>query len=93
MVNTREHLAHAGRIGGLTRASRYSPQELTAKARAGFLARFLTQVDANTPGLPENERQRRANALLKAHMSKLAHRSAKVRRQKAQRRNGTGGQI
>lgn len=85
-------MALRGRIGGLTRASRYPPDQLTSKARATFLARFLAQVDARTPGLPEQERQRRARALLKAHMAKLAHRSAKVRRSKAARRNGPGGE-
>ena len=72
--------AAAGRIGGHANSSRYSPQELTAPARAGFLGRFLKEVDAASPGLPEVERQRRATALLKAHMGRLAMRSAAARR-------------
>lgn len=88
MTYTTQHHALAGRIGGLVKSSRYPPHELTAKARAAFLSRFLAQVDEAQPGLPEGERQRRARALLKAHMAKLAHRSAKVRRAKAARRSG-----
>lgn len=72
-----------GRIGGLTRASRYSPRELTEKATAGFLAKFIAQVDSESPGLSPEERARRATALLRAHMTRLALRSAQVRREKA----------
>ena len=43
------------------------------------MARFLREVDAFTPGLPEAERQRRARHLLQAHMKRLALNSAKAR--------------
>lgn len=69
----------AGRIGGLTKAGRYDPRTLTSPAREGFLRRFLTEVDAASPGLPEPERQRRAQALLKAHMCRLAMASVRAR--------------
>jgi hypothetical protein len=59
-------------------AQNYS-REITANARAGFIAKFLRQVDASTPGLPEIERQRRAEHLLRAHMKRMALRSARVR--------------
>ena len=58
--------------------SKYS-RELTANARAKFLASFLIQVDEASPGLPESERLRRAEHLFRAHMARLALRSAKAR--------------
>jgi len=84
MPHTREDLVSAGRIGGFSRAAKYSPSELTVAARQGFLQRFLDQVDQATAELPESERQRRASCLLRAHMVRLAHASAK-RRQKGGR--------
>ena len=55
----------------------------TAAGRAGFLKRFLDEVDATTPGLSEAERQRRADHLLKAYMKTLALASSKARSKKA----------
>ena len=69
-------MALRGRIGGYARAARYSPDELTGAARRGFMARFEPQ----DPLLSEGERQRRAQANLKAHMAKLARLSAIKRR-------------
>jgi len=71
-----EDMRLRGRVGGFIRASRYSPDELTGAARAGFMARFVREVDERDPGLPEAERRRRATALLNAHMSALARKSA-----------------
>jgi hypothetical protein len=71
-------------IGGHTRAGKYDGHEITAKARAGFRQRFLKQVDATSPDLPEPERQRRADHLLKAHMQRLALASSRARARKAQ---------
>lgn len=59
--------------------ARNDPREITAGARAGFLAKFLREVDAATPGLPEAERLRRAEHLLRAHMARLALKSARAR--------------
>jgi hypothetical protein len=73
----------AGRIGGLVRASRFSPDELTGVARQAFRQRFLDAIPAD---LPEGERLRRAEAARRAHYTKLALRSVQVRR--ARRRNG-----
>jgi len=81
---TDQHRA-AGRIGGLVKASRYDPQDLTAAARKGFLARFLDAVDPEGV-LPMAERQRRAEALKKAYFVKLAMRSAETRRRRKARR-------
>jgi len=59
--------------------------EITANARAGFFAKFLREVDAATPGLPEGERLRRAEHLMRAHMARLALRSSKARAKKAEK--------
>lgn len=75
-----------GRIGGLSKSARHDPVEGTAAARAGFLAKFETQVDP-AGKLSPDERRRRAQAALKAHMLRLARKSAKAR---AARRNGAG---
>jgi hypothetical protein len=69
-------MALRGRIGGFARAARYPGNELTKEARAGFLKRFEPQ-DA---GLTEEEKQRRSEAALRAHMAKLARLSALARR-------------
>jgi len=66
-------------IGAHALHSKYDSRELTANARAKFLASFLDQVDAATPGLPESERLRRAEHLFRAHMARLALKSAKAR--------------
>ena len=65
-----------GRIGGYSRAARYSPQELTGKARSSFLRRFTP----DDPDLSEAERQRRTECNLKAYMAKLSRKSALARR-------------
>jgi hypothetical protein len=67
------------RIGGLTRASRYDGREVTRAARRGFMARFEDEVDPERK-LSLAERQRRAQAAMRAHMARLALRSAKSRR-------------
>jgi len=65
-----------GRIGGFSKASRYAPEELTGAARTGFLKRFEPQEI----GLSPDEKQRRTQAALKAHMARLSLLSAKARR-------------
>ena len=69
-------MALRGRIGGFARAAKYDSQELTGAARAGFLRRFQPQEQ----GLSEEERLRRTQSALKAHMAKLARLSALSRR-------------
>jgi hypothetical protein len=54
------------------------PTQRTAPARSGFLARFSKQVDPEGT-LPPEERQRRAQSALRAHMTMLAYRSSKAR--------------
>jgi hypothetical protein len=63
--------------------ARNDSREITANARAGFLGKFLREVDAATPGLPEPERLRRAEHLMRAHMKRLALASSKARAKKA----------
>jgi hypothetical protein len=67
--------------------SRHDPKEGTSAARAAWRGRFERQVrdEATARGeeLTEQEVARRAESALKAHMTRLAYRSAKARRIKA----------
>lgn len=69
-----------GRIGGFALRARHDPRVYTAAARRTFLDRFLDDIPTN---LPDEERLARAQAALKAHMLRLAHKSAKKRARKA----------
>lgn len=62
--------------------SRYDSRDLTASARSAFIARFEREVDPDGI-LTSEERQRRAQHALKAHMGGLALRSARARRRRA----------
>jgi hypothetical protein len=53
----------------------------TAPARRGLIARFERQVDPDGL-LPEDERQRRAQSALRAHMARMAQRSVVARRRR-----------
>jgi len=78
---TEKQQQKAGRIGGLSKSSRYDPQTLTGKARQSFLARFERDVDPE--GILEPlERQRRAEAARRAYMSRLAMKGAETRRKR-----------
>lgn len=85
----RRHEARSlrGRIGAYALHAKYDSRELTAPARAKFLARFLEQVDPDRT-LPEQERLRRAYQALRAHMARLALRSAQARQARAARQRG-----
>ncbi len=67
-----------GRLGGLAKSAKYDAKELTAPARRGFMKRFIP----GDPDLSEAERNRRAEAALKAHMTRLALKSAQARRRR-----------
>ena len=67
------------RLGAHTLHSRYDSRELTAPARAAFLAGFEQQVDPEG-ALPEAERLRRAQHARKAHFTRMALASARARR-------------
>jgi hypothetical protein len=68
---------------------RHDAREMTAKARAAFLARFERQADPEGR-LPPAERQRRAQQLRSAYFARLALASAKARR--ARRPAAKGGE-
>jgi hypothetical protein len=82
MTLSPEQLSQRGRIGAHTLHATHDSRELTANARAAFQKRFLDQVDEATPGLPEGERLRRAEHLLRAHMTRLALASSRSRARK-----------
>lgn len=75
-----------GRIGGLTTRSRHDPVVYTAAARQTFRDAFDQAVDPEGVLLPA-ERAARADAARRAHMAKLALKSATVRA--ARRRRGS----
>jgi hypothetical protein len=62
--------AQRGRLGGLTTASRYSPDAITAPARAAFLESFTP----DDPELSDAERERRAKAARRLHFIRMAQR-------------------
>ena len=69
------------RIGANALHASRDSRETTAKARATFLARFEAEVDPDRV-LPDAERLRRAEAAMRAHFSRLALKSAMMRRKK-----------
>jgi hypothetical protein len=79
MPLTPEQRTLRAKIAANTRWSREDPTENVKRANAGFQRRFLEQVDREFPGLPEAERQRRAQAGLRAYMAQLALKSSKAR--------------
>ena len=62
--------AARGRLGGLTTASRYSPDAITAPARAAFRQSFIP----DDPDLSDAERERRAKVARKLFYVRLAQR-------------------
>jgi hypothetical protein len=69
-------------IAANSRWSREDPRVGTARARAAWYRRFLDEVDPDRI-LPPTERERRAQAALRAEMQRLALRSSKARAAKA----------
>ena len=67
-----------GRIGGLETVARHGGRQMTAAARRGFALRFERLVDPEG-SLDPVERRARADAALRAHMLRLAARSAASR--------------
>lgn len=84
MPDYSKHHSQAGKIGGLVRASRKTnEQHRIDRSKAGFMARFLAEV-------PEHitdpvERQQMAQLGMRAHMSRLAKKSAEGRRKPSRR--------
>ena len=75
--------SQAGRIAALEKAAKpdYDGTEATAKMRRTFRDSFLTAVDPEG-ALPEAERQQKADRAYRAHMIRLAERSAAARRRR-----------
>lgn len=69
----------AAKIAGLTFAATHDTAEFSARGRQGNWERYLREVDPDGV-LPEAERTRRAKAARRAEMSRMALRSAQVRR-------------
>lgn len=67
--------------------ARHDASRTTAAGRAAFLRRFEDEVDPDRV-LPDAERARRAEHARKAHFTKLALRSAQIRRTRAARAEG-----
>lgn len=70
------------RLGAHKLHATHDSRELTAPARAAFLAKFEDEVDPDRQ-LPELERKRRAEHARKAYFAGLALASARARRKKA----------
>jgi len=81
-----------GRLGAHTLRAIHDSRELTANARAAFLARFEREVDPEG-ALSPDERRRRAGHALRAHMVRLALRSAEVRRNRLDAADPFAGEV
>jgi hypothetical protein len=68
-----------GRLGAYVLHSRYDSRELTRAAQQAFWSKFERDVDPDGV-LPLDERLRRADMARKAHFTRLALKSAQVRR-------------
>lgn len=78
MPDYSNHHAQAGRIGGMVRAARETnPRAFGERGQRGLMARFLAEVPDEITD--EADRARRAHLLLRAHMSRLAMKSAAKR--------------
>lgn len=73
-----------GRIGAHALHASHDSREVTAKARLAFRQRLENQVDPEGALSPE-ERARRAEHALQAHMARMSPKAAQVRSQ--QKRN------
>ena len=71
------------RIAANERWSKHDSRAHAAKMRAAQDVKWLDRVDPDRE-LSEAERQRRAHAARRAHFQRLAYRSAKARRERAE---------
>jgi len=85
MVLTHEDRQTRGRIGAYALHATHDPRITTIPARRAFLQRFLDAIPAD---LPEEERLRRAQSALRAHLTRLAFFSARNRRMRKEARQG-----
>jgi hypothetical protein len=84
MANTHAERVLTGRLGAYILHSRYDSHELTKAAREAFRSKFEREVDPEGV-LPVEERLRRAEMARKAHFTRLALKSAQVRRKRGER--------
>ena len=82
-----ERTAHARYAAHLRWAREPDRRAAMAPAWAGFVAKFLREVDPDGR-LPEEERQRRARSLMAAHNARAARNRSKKARQKRERPQG-----
>lgn len=75
---TAEQRVLRARLAAHAMHARHSGREVTAAARAAFLARFEQEVDPDGRLSPE-ERQRRAEHARRAHFTRLALASSRAR--------------
>jgi len=75
-----------GRLGAYTMLARHDPLEITRSAREAFRSKFEHDVDPDGV-LPLEERLRRAEMARKAHFTRLALKSAEVRRKRSGRQS------
>jgi hypothetical protein len=78
MALTPEQRSLRAQTAAYERWSKEDPREGTKSARAGFKQRFVNQVDPDRV-LSELERERRAQAALRAHMARMSLASSKAR--------------
>ena len=81
MPLTPSQRSQRARIAALERWSREDPAANAARGQQGLLAKFRRDVLDEFPDLVEPELTRRAEARRRAHMQRLAYRSARARRE------------
>src|SRR5688572_7829829 len=79
MALTKQQARIRGRLAAYSQHSKHDVRETTSAARAAFLDRFVQEVDPERL-LPEQERQRRAEAARRAYFQRLALASSRSRR-------------
>jgi hypothetical protein len=72
-VLTPKQRSQRASIAALSRWAREDPAANAARGQAGLRARFLREVDEESPDLPEAERQRRATTLYRLHFKRLRY--------------------
>jgi hypothetical protein len=71
--------SEVGSVAALSRWANEDPKANAERGQRGLRDRFLREVDADEPGLPEAERQRRADVRYRLHMKRLAFASRAAR--------------
>lgn len=82
---TRNQRTQRARLAALTRWAHEDPAANAARGQHGLMDKFRREVLDRAPGVVEPELTRRAVALRRAHMQRLAFESSKARRARAGR--------